>query len=471
MGGLGALVIVVIFIVSRLCYKQPGESGDKTPVHSGNLVGMWLLIFLLWLIVNEHSSIASYIILLPFSIFIFPSIFSKICTLFGKVKLSYFLGGISYFYFRRSVYSGALLRGLQAVYHLKSIESKKEALRWLKGRALMQKSKIYSGEMILITIIDVLLLKPNDPIYMSKQLKLLDGIAKKSIPGSVSVFASKLALAPALSNHNWDEMRALNLQWDTFASNKIVKYLNLIDQKYIVKTQKSYRISFIYRKIFIGHCHHLKNLPFIFKQSLKVKSSPILSKRKLVKVTHSTLFSAGTLCEQDLVKYRKTLINQEQEMHWKNRAKQLGSWELDKSWNTITQSIEQCLISKVHSQQNINQISHDELDRLHKNLHYICQSIERRLDTKDKSSGIQNYLDWMKIRQHLELLKVDELALASAFSENHAVIWNWVAELWNNKKERCLVHYISTICAPLAKEYGPHELYETLYGITMGKYK
>ena len=121
-----------------------------------------------WAPVSAQPEAIVYAYSLLFAVLIFPSIVSKITSLFGWVKLSYVGGGISYFYFNRSVFSGALMRGIQATYHLSSDQKKRDALHWLKARCLRRKGKIYSGEMVLVVIIDCLLTRPKDAKYLSE---------------------------------------------------------------------------------------------------------------------------------------------------------------------------------------------------------------------------------------------------------------------------------------------------------------
>jgi len=482
MGGVG-VVIIIIYIVIRWSRRDKGVSGDTCPAHNTRafIVISGVFTGLVLVLKYSESTAAPVIYLIIASIAILPGYFSITTSKLGWVKTSYFLGRISYFHFRRSAFSGGLMRGLQATYQQRSDEARRESLRFLKSKFLRHKGKIYSGEMILAVIIDAFLLHPHDAKYMSRQLKLLDGIGKASIPRCISVYASKLALAPALANNDWDEIIKLTRQWRTPAKNTTTQYLEKVYRVSFKEGGVFTQLSCKYHQLFFFRKPLLVNLP----EQLKINeqhSHGALDKKSPVE----QLFSVQTLEQNKVAFYREKMLSPQQQAYWKSRAQEIGVWKVDQAWDEIAQSVERCLSQKSQfpggqsgknqsPQNTLNQplddIQNEQVDKLQKNLHYICQSISRRLESENLAYGVQNYLDWIKIHQILNELKIDKLAFETAFIANHTTLWNWVAELWNNKKERCLAHYISNVCAPIAKECGQGEFYDTLHGIVQGEFK
>ncbi len=465
MGGVG-LLILIIFIAIRWSSRNKGVSGDKPADSSARpliFIGVALTGFL---VILQHSEIAALLYLVPTLILILPSLFSKITSLSGQVKLSYYLGGISYIYFRRNVFAGALMRGLQATYNQRSDEAKRKSLRFLKSRYLRRKAKTYSGEMVLVVIIDALLLKPHDKKHMAQQLKLLQGTGKASIPKCVSVYASKLALAPALANDDQDEIHKLIYQWSTPATNYITEYLERVHLIHFKGAGFFTRLSCRYRQLFMIKKTLLVNFPKRLKPCEQYNSNATDDKNPV-----EYLFSIQTMEKDRIQHYRDKMLSDNQQSHWKKRAQELGVWQADEAWGDITHSVERCLSQKSNTCNTLDDQQNEQIDRLQKNLHYICQSVSRRLESSDLGYGAQNFMDWIKIRQILHELKVDRLAFDTAFTTNHNIIWNWVADLWNIKKERCLAHFIASVCAPIARDCAQHDFYDTLHGIVQGQFK
>lgn len=465
MGGIG-LVIIIVFIAIRWSSSAKGVSGDKVSDHKGNLLAVLSIFFLGFIFSWKLSESAIFIYPVFASIFLFPSILSRLTVRLGLVKISYFLGSISYFYFRRNVFAGALMRGLQATHHQRTDEAKRKSLRFLKSRYLRRRATTYSGEMVLVVIIDALLLKPHDKKYMAQQLKLLQGIGKTSIPKCVSVYASKLALAPALANDDQQEIHKLIYQWSTPATNYITEYLRRVHLVHFRGAGFFTRLSCRYRQLFMVKKPLLVNFPKHLKASEKNNNNATDDKKPV-----EYLFSIQTMEEDRVQHYHDKMLSDNQQSHWKKRAQELGVWQADEAWDEITHSVRRCLSQKSNTSNTRDDLQNEQIDKLQKNLHYICQSVSRRLESNDLGYGVQNFMDWIKIRQILYELKVDSIAFDTAFTTNHNIIWNWVADLWNIKKERCLAHFIANVCAPVAKDCGQHDFYDTLHGIVQGQFK
>ncbi len=358
-------------------------------------------------------------------------------------------------------------RGLQATYQLKTDEQKREALQWLKQTFLKQRGIIYSGEMVLYVIIDAFLQRPNDKNFMAAQLDLLRGIGTASIPRPIACYATKLAMTPALAKMDYEEMRRVADQWDSNAINGISRFIREFYGIYIKKSRYFSKLHLFWWKLYIWRYPHLRTLPQKFLYDIANQRD---QEENLQKQGHqlSQLLFIENLAEDRVNTFKQALCNNANEEKWKARAKSLGVWDAEKAWQDIEKSVDRCLQLK----SNTNDGMYDpELERHFVNLRYVCESIGRRLNTKKLGAGVQNFLDWYKMQQIMEALKRDDAMLNSAFTANHHIIWNWVADLWNQKKHRCLAHYIASVCAPLASTNGHEEMSDILTGIVTGRFR
>lgn len=155
---------------------------------------------------------------------IFPAAISLITAKKVWVKTSFYLGRICFNQYSRDPYSCALLRAFQASQNL-STTQQLEALAWLKSRYSRYKGKLFSGDMLLIVMIEAMLKRPGDINFVHQEIKLLSKVGEDSIPRGVSEFFCKLTLAPALASGQWGEVLVVANQWNTPSNNRIAKYV------------------------------------------------------------------------------------------------------------------------------------------------------------------------------------------------------------------------------------------------------
>lgn len=474
--GIGIVIglIILAYRLSRDSNQPTGTSGDK-PASSNVSLQLCLALLMVWfgaliiwfVIIEQHREIPSLAVVAVLYIVISPYLTSRLTALCGLVKTSYYLGGLSHVVFARNPYSAGLLRGVQAAHKLKGNDNKREALQWLKNKWLSRRGKIYSGDMVMATIIECHLTHPNDAHHIAKQLKQLEGIARASIPQAISRHAFKYALTPALAANQWQELYDVAKQWDTPANNRLAKYVRHYCGAYIFKQRDASKIKSAYYKLF--------TLPFKALFTLHARNradedydTQLAHKRYDL----ASLTKAHTISEEEAASYQARILSETNTLKWQQRAKELGAWQQEEAWQTIEKSVQQCLSQKSSATLNGAEDSQyfDNIDKQYKNLNYLGHSISRRLATKDLGHGAQNFLDWAKMEAILNDIASDPSAHISAFQSIENIIWNWVADLWNIKKERCLVHYICVKCSPLAFKTGNQELHNLLTGISRGEY-
>jgi hypothetical protein len=165
------------------------------------------------------------------------------------------------------------------------------------------------------------------------------------------------------------------------------------------------------------------------------------------------------------------LIGDSAKQLWLERAEELGVRRIDEVWKKIENSVLQCPGLEQQSEYVVDDVQYEHIERQQKSIRYVEASIAKKLEKKVGGTALEHFLDWVSILHILNELKVSRNEQQVAFTMVYSVIWDWVADLWNIRKEYCLAHFIATVCAPLAYECGINDMGNVLSGITRGKYK
>jgi len=433
------LIFLVIAIVNAL-RGGGGVSGDQR----GRRHGRWTLVFI-------FLAVLLYVI-------------ADLTACFGWVRVSYYLGKLNIFSLGRDPKALDLYRAFQAASRISNEEKRREAMRWLYEKCHKEKGKLFSGQMIMFIIIDAQLTRPHDHSYLVKRLGLLKYIASVSIPKPVSILASKHALAPALANKDWNNIRAVCDQWDTPAKNYLVKYLREFHGHYICKDLYFSKINCWFYKLRILTQREL--LTFCQQSLAELEQTQEVSTGEDPKIQ---LLQAQAPLESELItSIREELSNLEQKERWLKRAEELGVKQVPESWDMLMDSINQCNKLKIESEVIESEQEYQRFEQLHKNLFYINASISKKLDKKMKGSSLPHLLDWLQVMHILQELQINKANQLQAFDRIHLTLWDWVADLWNIRKDRCLVHQIAMACHPLAIDIGNREFAKVLTDITSG---
>lgn len=466
MGGVGGFIVFIFIIRAIAAVARNGRDGGKKSDIGQNVYPMALLIWAFFVIPFIQFYISNvYIAYAFFALYfvvLFPSIVSRYFAWLGFYKISYYLGTWSFVYFGQDKLAGGLFRGLQACHKLKSEKEKVEALSWLKSKFLNHKGRIFSGDMVLAVIIDAHLVRPRDSEYVAEQLALLDGIGSASVHRKIASYASNLALAPALAQKDWIRMQVVAKQWDKVSYNKTTRFiLNFVDRIFNRHYSKV--------GLWVLNCLNWRNQALI---NLLQEFADYVKEREATgndELPLAELWQFNRLVEKQSNNLKKRLSKNKSV--WLERATQLGVWDLSQVESMLDKSVNNVIALKTGAVISQEDEQWEQFERHHKNLQYIMHSVENRLHSKSLGYGIQNYLDWMKIKTILHELAVDEGFQSAAFSSAHLTIWNWVADLWNIKKERCLVHFIASNCAPWARDNGFRQMHELMLGLTLGQFK
>lgn len=460
MGGYIFLFLVIFFVYQRVTSKGgvTPNSGDQP---AAGIIGgsfVWLFVFVIIIIGAElfnTSIVASYALASPI---LFPGFISKLFSQFGLVKTSYYLSKISFFYFARDRFSGAILRGLQAANHSKNAIHKQKYLLWLKRKILNRKGKIYSGTMVMYVILESLSQSENAESTASK-LDILTNIGSTSIPASVSSLALKLSLAPALEKPDWKLIFQRCDQWDTPAKNSLAKCLREFCGVYVLHDPVYTRTSLFFKSITLWRYPALRHF-------LKSQKSILLNRDDSSEPTDALLDLWQSRTEPALL-YRM-LTNTESRNQWCMRAAEIGVQNTEAAWSRIERSVAQATHQNSKNGGVLSTSEREHIEHRCKTLYYLTHTIEKKRAEKLKDHGIYHFLDWWRILQILNDLEPYKDTQLLAFSNMHNTLWNWVADLWNIKKERCLAHFIAGTCAPYAERAGITRMHEIMCNVASG---
>ena len=477
-GGAILCLWLIIYLVNRFLVKGSVD-GDNLPVSIVIPCFMWFVnavIFALLLEIFKDFPIISQTVLTFLLLFLlfFPSVISWFTVKLGMVKTSFYLGQLARVYFYRNYFAGGLLRGFQAVQKIKNEADKKQALFWLRSRYLTRKRYLFSGEIVMFIIIDSLIKEPDNYENLARQLSLLNGIPKKSVPKGVSLLAIKYSLAETLPTNDWQKVCSISKQWDTPAYNRIAKYLLAFHTFHFeastIKNKLKYYwcVLFIWR--FMWRFSAIKAWAISNKSSNEddiVMGTSNDSAIPIESVWHAVLQKK---CIDNALSDR--LFSKENEIKWSERAKELGVWQFDGVWQGLLASSR--VLEDSSEETEHNAISSDqsylEIEEHINALKYIERSIEKKIEPRLLGTGIEHSIDWIKILNILDYLEVDKAAKISAFSGCYITLWNWIAALWNDKSEYRLAHSIANECLPLARECG-YEDFEVMLLDILGRKK
>ncbi|TXR51390.1 hypothetical protein [Reinekea thalattae] len=415
-------------------------------------VGYWALLFIVFSVFRIPLVLPLYLSLPLFIFAASPSTLAKISANAAMVSLSYRLGCKSLIRYKRNPHAAGLFFGFIAVRKLKNSEQKKQQLQWLREQFVNHKTAIYSGDIILYTLIESQLSHPDDFDHLASELKKLSGLGSRSIPKAISRYAFKCAIVAALADSDWDELYSIACQWDGRAKNRLARYVKYF---YLARVKKeagsAIRFKCFYYWLFCLTEPALRRLPAQYRKSLNTTQTPSDD------ISLHSLITANSLTQQQNEKLTSALFSEQQKLQWQQRAEQLGSWDTQTSWDSIQQSVQRLLIKKTQdsaSQPQQSEQDYEQIDRTYKSLLYLTRNINSQLEDKTLKGSASSFLEFKKVLKLLEELSTDKQAYFAAIHNIDGILWNWIAHLWNKKKDQSLVHFMCMNCIPLANSIG-----------------
>ena len=466
MGGVVFIIILVIYGINALSDGSKGVSIRDSQRGYAGLI--WVLVFVFnfaVIVAYEEAGIIAFVLCLPF---IFPSAFSLFTAKNGWVKTSFYFGRICFGNYSRNPYSGALFRAFQASQKLSSSQQL-EALTWLQSRYSCYKGKLFSGDMLMIVMIEAMLKRPGDTDFVRQELKLLSSVGKDSIPGGISEFFCKFTLAPALSSGRWAEVLVVANQWNTPSSNRVAQYVIEYYGYHVQAASYHYRwIDVFMASLFAPNQKKLgRALQGLTEGGGEVETQHVIPRQWARRINNEPYE------REVLTKEVQYMLTNDTKTHWEGRVQTLGLWQPDEALESIVESLNH-FVNLSCADGQAEDVSEDQLEqyeREYKNIYYICRNIDKQVEKKGHDTSINNFFVWLNIWRSMQVLKTSTGGWGGAFSMMHDSLWNWIALLWNTQRDLSVTYFISSASAPIAKEGGHEKFYQSLRSINMGEVK
>jgi hypothetical protein len=466
---MGGLAFIILFVLAYIWNSQQPEKseGDTT---AGNTVGIVTAIVIA-AILTSFSTTSHLAISISFHLIalclIFPVIPTRIAVLFGRTKLAYYFGSFSLIRFSKNTYSANLYYGFLAAMKNANDEKRHEHLEWLNEKFLKRSQSLYSGEIIMFTIIDANLTAAHK---LPDKLKLLRGLPRASIPKPISKLAYKYALAFELPNNNIGNIVDISNQWGTGTTNHLAKFmLKACDAITNPFAKRGWRLKLLKLRARVPNEIYLWLSRIESQHKNSSKLNDLTHSQKVQELIRFGINNNSSDYSQtkELLKH---LASPESKSNWSVRAHELGVWQIEELWEKINNRLLSFEPSNNQSGLIADEQRYLELENHHKALGYLERSILTRVEPKISGASSQHLIDWLKVLDIMSELAVDSASELTAFSSIHNTLWNWLAALWNDKEERRLAIHIATWCIPRAKKCGYDDFLETLHFVTGNAY-
>ncbi|WP_308364965.1 MULTISPECIES: hypothetical protein [unclassified Microbulbifer] len=445
----GAVVIIIWIIFFALRGSNSDQSTAKKTTTWPRVLGLvvWLIAIVALIISSPYDTPASAAILIAVLLAMFPSVWIRLPIKIGWIAPSYYLSFLILRVNGHALRAGAAFNAYRALLNKRnaSEEFRRKTIRWLHSQVMRNKGKISSGDMLLCVLLDA---EKNDTDTI-RQLEILYFLRKKSVPLPMIRFAFARLTAGLLANEDWKRIAITSNKW---RSKWSLPLASLIEYCYHrrMKTRYVDPASYFFLWLRCGCPRWLSQLPLdkAAEQSADLDDcDPAQLKQRLVqcalsskpidrdKLSHEHLLPAGQLAV------------------WKERAQALHCREPEAAVAGIERSLATISGNAATDQPMTNASGQDTEEALTR-LRFHAESIHRRQTGGHLQAGSVEFQEWLNFIAVYEQLANDSNDRYEAYSLVEVIVWNWMADLWNIKKERHLAFMMCGYMNPHAREFG-----------------
>ncbi|MFV8780844.1 hypothetical protein ACNKU7_00345 [Microbulbifer sp. SA54] len=429
----------VLFFALR-AYNNSGHHGRKvaSPVRL-LVVLIWAAAIIAYFVFAPYDSPASVALLIAGILLLFPSIWIRVPIAAGWVIPSYYF---SFFILKvngHAVRAGAAFNGYRALLRKRRIspEARQKTLAWLRKKIDRKKGRITSGDMLLHAALNT----DSAPDELEQQLEILFFLRKECVPLPMIRFCFARILAQALGEQDWKKVAALSNKWRSKWRLPLASLIELCYHRRM-KTRSVDPFSYFFLWLECGCPRWLSQLPFdqATEDSSAAAEDPANLKLALVEAA-----LAGKPLDTDRL-HAQEWLTQDKVATWKARAQTLHCRNPDAAIAAIEQSVTDASGNSMAAPVP----GEDALTRLR----YHARSIHRRQASKQLQAGSIEFQEWLNFVSVYGQLAHDDNDRYEAYSLVEGVVWNWMADLWNIKKERHLAFMMCGYMNPHAQEFG-----------------
>lgn len=432
----GVVVIVLLYWLAR---HYGGSSGvaqrPSGPARETRRQRLLLLAFIIWSIFTglffgflAEDTLYAQLLLLFGATVMQPALLAHLSMRMGWVRMSYYLGRVAIVANRHSLLGGGLFYGWRALQKHRDNPGVYEA-----GRAFLQKRLDRNGRLIdsgglLMQI--VMMHDQLDEERFYRRLLLLGRLDLACATPGLVRYGFRLLAAHALGRGDWERLLAVTPQWRV----PLAGYLS-----HTYRRMKQGKIPspvdlFLYW-LWSGRPRWSAQLPAVAPATAIIMDSSLsgLSLRQ-----QSWLLAGKALPEEMKQAWRVALT---QEPVWRERAAQLGCRNIDAALDNLGQSVGNYLDGAVAHAKGVA-VAEADIDMQFQKLHFKARAIESRRAQGQLLAGNLECEEFLSLLDLFEQLAGDAARQYQAYCIFENVVWNWIAALWNDKKEKWLVYFM-----------------------------
>ncbi|WP_250461812.1 hypothetical protein [Microbulbifer litoralis] len=440
----GAIAVIAWLIFFAIRASNGNQGGTKKSTTWPRITGffIWVTAIVALLASIPADAPVRVAVLVAALLLLFPSVWIRLPIRAGWVAPSYYLSFLILRVNGHALRAGAAFNAYRALLHKRGAPEafREQTVGRLRDRIMRHKGKISSGDMLLSILLDT---EKGSPGAM-RRLERMDLLRKEQVPLPMIRFAFARLMADALADGDWQRVATLSNRWRRKWRLPLASLIECCYHRHM-QTRRVNPLDFFLLRLQCGWPGWLSQLPLARAEQASAPDDgdPAALKLKLVQRALS-----GKPLEQDSAAAGQLLPPQQLDA-WSARAQALHCREPAAAVAAIEQSLA-VLCGGDAGPADSGRADNEPLTRLR----YHAQSIQRRQAGGDLQAGSMEFREWLHFTAVYEQLADDDNDRYEAYSLVEGVVWNWMADLWNIKKERHLAFVMCGYMNPHAREFG-----------------
>ncbi len=473
MTGLG--VIIAIFFIVRFISNRGAVKDHTNPPTASKDLWVWLAVFhlpiiaLFWVMAADHPSALAItsmvVVFFATSVVLFPSLYAQATIYLGWVKPSYWLGRIAYNRHQKDLFAGALFYGWRALQRT-SADNKAPYQQWLEERLAQYSGTLGSGAMVVHGFLKG---PPNTYAQIRSHFLFLQGLNKNWLPPNIARYAFRYILARTCQEKDFAEIRQQARAWQLMAKDSFAQWVDMYHWSLgadSIPWNLRLKINSLYLKV--GNRPLRDLLDQLSRQGATTASTaPSFNELKLAELQ---LYNRGGQDTEWLNVAWRSYMAGPMGDEWLPRIKALGSFNENELLARLQQSVRDLMSLRSGEGDLDSEAAMQERDNAFKLLSIKLAAMVNRSEQNRMMTGIQEYEEFLALVRLADGLGKDDNSRAQVFFQMRSPVWNWMVELWNNKKNRPLAFLAGSYMAPRAKEFGDTDACNFFTGIISNKF-
>jgi len=445
MGGAVIIIWLIIFAINASRGKeQPAKNATNWPQIFGIII--WLAAIIALLASAPYDTPARVATLIATLFMLLPSVWIRLPVKAGWIAPSYYLSFLLLIVNGQALRAGAAFNAYRALLNKRNAcgDFRRETISRLRGKTMRSKGNITSSDMLLCVLLDT----DQDTADAMRRLETMSLLRKETVSVRMIRFAFARLMASALAEENWKKIALLSNSW---RSKWRLPLASLIECCYHrrMKTRAVNPVTFRYLWLRCGCPRWISQLPLDKAENGTEldQNDPAQLKQQLVQYALS-----NQPIDRDNLS-PEHLLPAEQFAVWKQRAQALHCRAPDAAVAGIERSLA-TISGNAATDQPMTGVSGQDIEEALARLRYHAESIHRRQTGGDLQVGSVEFQEWLNFISIYEQLTSDRNDRYEAYSLVEIIVWNWMADLWNIKKERHLAFLMCGYMNPHAREFG-----------------